>query len=125
MQIDGSEHRWFEDRAEPCTLLVFVDDATSKLMQLRFVHSESTESYFAALRGYQSSPPVRQRLPDRRDRRGMPSRRFSERGKAELCCIWTVAAALGPDFCSMIKGEFGNGLLAQQPHFLVLLLRLA
>ena len=37
VQIDGSEHRWFEDRAEPCTLLVFVDHATSKLMQLRFV----------------------------------------------------------------------------------------
>jgi hypothetical protein len=33
-------------------LLVFVDDATSKLMQLRVVPSESTESYFAALRGY-------------------------------------------------------------------------
>jgi transposase len=52
VQIDGSEHRWFEDRAEPCTLLVFVDDATSRLMQLRSVPSESTESYFAALRGY-------------------------------------------------------------------------
>ncbi len=52
VQIDGSEHRWFESRAEPCTLLVFIDDATSKLMQLRFVPSESTESYFAALRGY-------------------------------------------------------------------------
>ncbi len=52
VQIDGSEHRWFEDRFEPCTLLVFVDDATSRLMQLRFVPSESTESYFAALRGY-------------------------------------------------------------------------
>ena len=52
VQIDGSEHRWFEDRAEPCTLLVFVDDATSRLMQLRFVRSESTETYFEALRGY-------------------------------------------------------------------------
>lgn len=40
VQIDGSDHRWFEDRADPCTLLVFVDDATSKLMQLRFVRSE-------------------------------------------------------------------------------------
>jgi transposase len=52
VQIDGSEHRWFEDRGEPCTLLVFIDDATSKLMQLRFVPSESTDSYFQALRGY-------------------------------------------------------------------------
>ena len=52
IQIDGSEHRWFENRAEPCTLLVFIDDATGKLMHLRFVASESTESYFEALRGY-------------------------------------------------------------------------
>src|SRR6266567_440954 len=30
VQIDGSEHRWFEDRAAACTLLVFVDDATTR-----------------------------------------------------------------------------------------------
>jgi Winged helix-turn helix len=52
VQIDGSEHRWFEDRADPCTLLVFIDDATGRLMQLRFVPSESAFSYFEALRGY-------------------------------------------------------------------------
>ena len=52
VQIDGSEHRWFEGRGEPCTLLVFIDDATSRLMQLRFVPSESTASYFETLRGY-------------------------------------------------------------------------
>lgn len=52
VQIDGSEHRWFEQRGEPCTLLVFIDDATSRLMQLRFVPSESTNSYFKALEGY-------------------------------------------------------------------------
>jgi hypothetical protein len=45
IQIDGSDHRWFEDRGDPCTLLVFIDDATSRLMQLRFVLSESTDSY--------------------------------------------------------------------------------
>jgi transposase len=52
IQIDVSDHRWFEQRGEPCTLLVFIDDATSKLMQLRFVPSESTDSYFEALHGY-------------------------------------------------------------------------
>ncbi len=52
IQIDGSDHRWFEDRAAPCTLLVFIDDATSTLMELRFVKSESTFSYFEALEGY-------------------------------------------------------------------------
>src|SRR3981081_4343692 len=52
VQIDGSDHRWFEDRGEPCTLLVFSDDATSRLMQLRFVLSESTDSYLTAVHGY-------------------------------------------------------------------------
>jgi len=52
IQIDGSDHRWFEDRAPACTLLVFVDDASSTLMHLQFVRSESTFSYFAALEKY-------------------------------------------------------------------------
>ena len=52
VQIDGSDHRWFEQRGDPCTLLVFIDDATSRLMQLRFVPSESTDWYFQALQGY-------------------------------------------------------------------------
>ena len=40
VQVDGSEHWWFEDRGPQCTLLVFVDDATSRLMHLQFVESE-------------------------------------------------------------------------------------
>jgi Winged helix-turn helix len=52
VQIDGSEHAWFEDRGEVCTLLAFVDDATSRLMQLRFVASESAFDYFRATRDY-------------------------------------------------------------------------
>ena len=52
IQIDGSDHRWFEDRGPACTLLVFIDDATSTLMHLEFVGSESTFSYFGALERY-------------------------------------------------------------------------
>jgi hypothetical protein len=52
VQIDGSEHAWFEARGETCTLLAFIDDATSRLMQLRFVASESTFDYFRATRPY-------------------------------------------------------------------------
>jgi transposase len=52
IQIDGSDHRWFEERAPACTLLVYVDDATSRIMELRFTHSESTFTYFAATRAY-------------------------------------------------------------------------
>ncbi|MCP4894909.1 MAG: ISNCY family transposase [Actinomycetales bacterium] len=52
VQIDGCEHDWFEDRAPRCTLLVFVDDASSELMELRFGESESAFSYFTAMRSY-------------------------------------------------------------------------
>ncbi len=52
IQIDGSDHRWFEERAPACTLLVYVDDATSRLMHLHFTASESTFSYFEATRAY-------------------------------------------------------------------------
>jgi len=52
IQIDGSHHDWFEGRAPKCCLLVFIDDATSKLMHLRFAEGETTLGYFASLKGY-------------------------------------------------------------------------
>jgi Helix-turn-helix domain len=60
IQIDGSDHRWFEERAPACTLLVFIDDATSRLMTLHFTATESTKSYFEAMRRYieQHGKPV-------------------------------------------------------------------
>lgn len=52
IQIDGSDHHWFEDRGPACTLLVYVDDATSRIMELYFTPSESAFSYFHATREY-------------------------------------------------------------------------
>ena len=52
VQIDGCEHAWFEDRGPTCTLLVYVDDATSRLLELRLVASESTFDYFTSTRAY-------------------------------------------------------------------------
>ena len=40
VQIDGSPHAWFEDRGPRCTLLVFIDDATSRLLGWRFAAAE-------------------------------------------------------------------------------------
>lgn len=48
MQIDGSDHEWFEKRGPRCTLIVYVDDATSKLLELRFCPSDSAFDYFDA-----------------------------------------------------------------------------
>jgi transposase len=52
IQIDGSDHAWFEDRGPKCTLIVFIDDATSRLMGLRFVRDETTFAYFDVLSDY-------------------------------------------------------------------------
>ena len=52
VQIDGSEHAWFEDRGPKCTLLVFIDDATGQLMELWFVPHESFFGYCEAARHY-------------------------------------------------------------------------
>jgi hypothetical protein len=52
VQIDGCDHRWFEDRAPACTALVYVDDATSRLMVVLFVGVESTFAYFEATHQY-------------------------------------------------------------------------
>lgn len=52
IQIDGSKHWWFEDRGPQCTLLVFIDDATSELMHLKMVESESTFAYMEAMSEY-------------------------------------------------------------------------
>lgn len=52
VQIDGSDYDWFEGRSPRCTLLVFVDDATGKLVELRFVPHESFFGYCEAARHY-------------------------------------------------------------------------
>ena len=52
IQVDGSKHWWFEDRGPQCTLLVYIDDATSELMQLKMVESESAFAYMDATREY-------------------------------------------------------------------------
>lgn len=50
IQIDGSYHYWFENRADKCCLLVFIDDATSKITTARFCNHETTDDYLDALK---------------------------------------------------------------------------
>jgi len=52
IQIDGSHHDWFEGRSRKCCLLVFIDDATSRLVGLRFEEGETTAGYFKLVREY-------------------------------------------------------------------------
>lgn len=52
IQVDGSPHDWFEGRAPHCTLIVFIDDATSALMVLHFTPTETTQAYMETLGVY-------------------------------------------------------------------------
>ncbi len=52
VQIDGSLHAWFEERAPQCCLLVYIDDATSQRLQLYFCAAETTNAYFEASKIY-------------------------------------------------------------------------
>lgn len=52
VQIDGSPYDWFEGRATSCTLLVLIDDASGKLLGLRFVERESFHSYVQVVKSY-------------------------------------------------------------------------
>ncbi|MGD0184102.1 MAG: ISNCY family transposase [Roseiarcus sp.] len=52
VQIDGSPHDWFEGRGARCTLIVFVDDATSRLTALQFAPAETTKAYLCALKSH-------------------------------------------------------------------------
>jgi len=52
VQLDGSPHAWFEERGPTCNLLVYIDDATGRLMELYFTPGETTFSYFAATERY-------------------------------------------------------------------------
>jgi hypothetical protein len=52
VQIDGSPDDWFEDRNSKCTLLVFIDDATSFVGRALFVKSETTFDYMEITKSF-------------------------------------------------------------------------
>jgi len=52
IQLDGSPHPWFEKRADPCTLIAYIDDATSKIMDGEFADYEGTFTLFSATEHY-------------------------------------------------------------------------
>ena len=52
VQVDGSDHDWFEGRGPRCTLIPFVDDATSKVLYGRFAKSEDTLTLMRLAQAY-------------------------------------------------------------------------
>lgn len=52
VQLDGSYHKWFEDRAPRCVLVAYIDDATSRIMHAEFSESEDTLTLMRTTKAY-------------------------------------------------------------------------
>jgi transposase len=126
VQIDGSPHDWFEGRAPRCTLLVFVDDATSRIQAARFVAAETSVAYLNLVGEYIG----RHGLPHAfySDRHSIFRVNAAESAKSSLTQFGRALAELGIEgICAnspQAKGrvERANGVLQDR---LVKLMRLA
>jgi transposase InsO family protein len=68
VQLDGSPHKWLEERGPAATLLLFIDDATSKILWASFVSGESYENIMSVTKEYFI-------------RHGLPLELYTDRGR--------------------------------------------
>jgi hypothetical protein len=52
VQLDGSDHDWFEGRGPRCVLILYIDDATSRILYAEFVDVEDTLTLLRTTRSY-------------------------------------------------------------------------
>jgi len=52
VQFDGSIHDWLENRGPNCTLLLYIDDATSTILWAKFCSGESTKNVMEVSKEY-------------------------------------------------------------------------
>ena len=52
VQLDGSDHDWFEGRGPRCVLIIYIDDATSRILYGEFVHVEDTLTLMRTTKTY-------------------------------------------------------------------------
>jgi len=52
VQLDGSDHDWFEGRGPRCVLLIYIDDATSRILYGEFITVEDAVNLMNATRRY-------------------------------------------------------------------------
>lgn len=52
VQLDGSDHDWFEGRGPRCVLIIYIDDATSQILYGEFVKVEDTLTLMRTTQSY-------------------------------------------------------------------------
>jgi len=55
LQLDGSQHKWLEDRGPGLVLIAAIDDATNEVPRALFRHQEDAAGYFELIRAISQS----------------------------------------------------------------------
>jgi hypothetical protein len=95
LQIDGSHHRWLENRGPEFTLLLAIDDATGSVPYAVFREEEDTIGYLKLMQGIIQ-------------RRGVPLALYSDRNT-----VFRLNVAAGDDECHLAasgKTQFGRAM---------------
>lgn len=95
VQIDGSEHDWFEGRGPRAVLLVLIDDATNRTYA-RFYEAEDTRAAFEVFGRYY-------------DRYGLPLALYPDRDSI-YCVNPAAAAGEPPDPAAAPLTQFGRAM---------------
>jgi transposase len=94
VQLDGSEHDWFEGRGPRAVLLVLIDDATNRTYA-RFYEAEDTRAVFDVFGRYY-------------DRYGLPLALYPDRDS--IYCVNPAAAAGEPPDAAVPLTQFGRAM---------------
>ncbi len=82
VQMDGSHHRWFEERGEKCCLMNLVDDATGRTLSI-FAKEETTEAAMRLLKMWIEKYGIPTALYVDRKNVYVPDERVEEKARQE------------------------------------------
>jgi transposase len=97
VQIDGSHHRWLEDRGPELTLLLAIDDATGSAPYALFQEQEDTEGYFSLMKGIIQ-------------RRGIPMALYSDRNTIFRCTASSEREGKSSPVGKLTATQFGRAM---------------
>ena len=97
VQIDGSHHKWLEDRGPSFTLILAIDDATGSVPFALFQEQEDTAGYFRLVKGIIQHP-------------GIPLALYSDRSVIFRSAISTGNETGSPPVAKFTGTQFGRAM---------------
>jgi hypothetical protein len=97
VQIDGSHHKWLEDRGPSFTLVLAIDDATGSVPFALFQEQEDTAGYFRLVKGIIQ-------------RRGIPLALYSDRSLIFRSAFTNDNEVSSPPVAKLTGTQFGRAM---------------